>query len=146
MRAIAVVMGAAITSFNVGVADATVRIRDDMGGSLTEYESRFASMQRSGERVVIDGACYSACTMLLGMFSRDRVCVTPKAVLGFHAAWDFDEAGHRVTDAPATRVLMDIYPPRIRSWLVRRGGLSPQIKLLRGQKLASMYPPCREGH
>jgi hypothetical protein len=143
MRAVALVLGAVIASFSAGVADATVRITDDMGGSLTEYESRFAGMQRSGEKVVIDGPCYSACTMLLGMFSRDHVCVTPKAVLGFHAAWDFDDDGHRVTDASATRALMDIYPAPIRSWLVRRGGLSPQIKLLRGQKLASMYPLCR---
>jgi len=110
---------------------------------MTEYASRFARMQRSGERVVIDGGCYSACTMLLGMLSSDRVCVTPNAVLGFHAAWSFNEAGQRVTNASATRTLIDTYPPHIRAWLARSGGLSPQMKFLRGQKLASMYRLCR---
>jgi len=110
---------------------------------MPAYASRFSSMQQRGERVVIDGPCYSACTMLLGMLSRDQVCVTRKAVLGFHAAFNFDEAGHRVTNTTATRALMGIYPPEIRSWLARRGGLSLQMKLLHGQKLASMYPLCR---
>jgi hypothetical protein len=142
-RAIAVVMGAAVASFSVGAADATVRISDDRGGLMAEYASRFASMQQSGERVVVDGPCYSACTMLLGMLSRDRICVTPRAVLGFHAAWNFDGAGRQVTSLSATRVLIDTYPPYIRSWLARHGGLSPQIKVLRGRELASMYPLCR---
>ncbi len=81
--------------------------------------------------------------MLLGMLSRDRVCVTPNAVLGFHAAWNFDESGHRVTSAFATQALTNIYPPDIRSWLARRGGLSPHMKFLRGQELGLLYPLCR---
>lgn len=143
MRAIVVVIGAAIGSLSVGAADATVRIRNDMGGLMDQYASRFASMRQSGERIVIDGPCYSACTMLLGMLPPDQFCVTPNAVLGFHAAWRFDGAGHQVTDASATRALIGIYPPRIQSWLARRGGLSPHLKLLRGPVLASMYPLCR---
>lgn len=142
-RAIAVVMGAAIASFGIGAADATVRISDDRGGLMAEYATRFANMRQSGERVVIDGPCYSACTMLLGMLSRDRVCVTPRAVLGFHAAWNRDAAGRQVTSGPATQTLLDTYPHHIRSWLAQHGGLSPQIKVLRGRELASMYPPCR---
>src|ERR1700756_5394863 len=97
MRSLAVLAGAVLTTLTIGSADATMRIRDDMGGLMTDYASRFATMRQSGERVVIDGPCYSACTMLLGMLSRDQVCVTPNAVLGFHAAWNFDDSGHRVT-------------------------------------------------
>jgi hypothetical protein len=136
-------MGAVIAALTFGSAEATVRIRDDMGGLMAEYASRFATMRETGERVVIAGPCYSACTMLLGMLSRDQVCVTPNAVLGFHAAWDMDDTGHRVTSAAGTQTLIEIYPPRIRSWIARRGGLSPHIKLLRGRELAAMYPPCR---
>jgi hypothetical protein len=127
MRAIAVVMGVVIAALTFGSAEATVRIRDDMGGLMTEYASRFATMRERGEKVVIDGPCYSACTMLLGMLPRDQVCVTSNAVLGFHAAWNFDDGGHRVTSASATQALIDIYPPRIRSWIARRGGLSPLL-------------------
>jgi hypothetical protein len=99
-------------------------------------------VRASGEKVVIDGPCYSACTMLLGMLPREQVCVTPRAVLGFHAAWNFDESGRRVTSAQATRALLDIYPPRVRGWIARRGGLSPTLKLMRGRELAGMYPMC----
>ena len=143
MRSIAVLAGAVLAALTIFPADATVRIRDDMGGLMTEYASRFANMRESREKVVIDGPCYSACTMLLGMLSRDQVCVTPNAVLGFHAAWNFDDSGHRVTSASATQALIDIYPPRIRSWLAKRGGLSPHMKYLRGHELASIYPACR---
>ena len=142
MRSIAVLAGAVAAALMVDSADATVRIRDDMGGLMADYASRFANMRQSGEKVVIDGPCYSACTMLLGMLSREQVCVTPNAVLGFHAAWNFDDAGHRVTSASATQALIDIYPPRIRSWIARRGGLSPHMRYLRGSELASMYPIC----
>src|SRR5262245_24609416 len=55
MRAIAVVMGAVIAVLTFGSAEATVRIRDDMGGLMTEYASRFATMRNRGEKVVIDG-------------------------------------------------------------------------------------------
>ncbi len=144
MRAIAIVMGAVIVALTVvGSADATVRIRDDMGGLMTDYASRFANMRHSGEKVVIDGPCYSACTMLLGMLSREQVCVTPNAVLGFHAAWNFDDSGHRVTSASATQALIDIYPPRIRSWIARRGGLSPHMKYLRAHDPAPLNPISR---
>jgi hypothetical protein len=81
--------------------------------------------------------------MLLGMVSREQVCVTRHAVLGFHAAWNLDETGHKVTSTTATRALIDIYPSRIRSWLARHGGLSAQFKYLRGDELASIYPLCR---
>ena len=143
MRSIAVLVGAVLAALTICPADATVRIRDDMGGLMTEYASRFANMRESREKVVIDGPCYSACTMLLGMLTRDQVCVTPNAVLGFHAAWNFDDSGHKVTSASATQALIDIYPPRIRSWLAKRGGLSPHMKYLRGSELASIYPACR---
>src|SRR5215475_2664011 len=132
MRATAVVMGAILAALTFGTADATMRIRDDMGGLMTDYASRFSSMRQSGEKVVIDGPCYSACTMLLGMLPRDQVCVTPNAVMGFHAAWNFDDNGHRVTSTSATQQLIDMYPPRVRSWIARRGGLSPHMKYMRG--------------
>ena len=143
MRALGILAAAVVSALTIGSADATVRIRDDMGGLMTEYASRFANMRERGEKVVIDGPCFSACTMLLGMLSHEQVCVTPNAVLGFHAAWNFDDTGHRVTSVSATQTLIDIYPPRIRSWIARRGGLSPHMKFLRGRELAAMYPACR---
>ena len=77
-------------------ASATMVITADGGGSINQYEQRYATVRESGERVVIDGLCSSACTMVLGMVPRDRVCVTPNALLGFHAAWFPDMDGGRV--------------------------------------------------
>jgi hypothetical protein len=145
MRPAIVLLAAVITALTFGSANATMRIADDMGGLMTEYASRFSAVRDSGEKVVIDGPCYSACTMLLGMLPREQVCVTQNAVLGFHAAWNFDESGHRVTSASATRTLYDIYPSRVRSWIAKRGGLQPQMKFLRGRELAAMYPMCGGG-
>jgi hypothetical protein len=38
-----------------------VRIEDDRGGLLGEYLLKFATIRDSGERIMIDGSCYSAC-------------------------------------------------------------------------------------
>ena len=69
-------------------AFATVRVNDDRGGQIGEYLAKYQALRVSGEQVVIDGICASACTMLLGAIRRNRMCVTPRAVLEFHAAWD----------------------------------------------------------
>src|SRR3954454_22912131 len=68
-------------------ASATVRITDDWGGQIGGYLDRFKSVRDSGEKVIIDGPCMSACTLVLGVVPGDRICVTSRARLGFHAAW-----------------------------------------------------------
>jgi hypothetical protein len=37
---------------------------------------------------------------------------------------------------------MSIYPEHVRSWIARRGGLSPRMKYLAGRELAAMYHTC----
>ena len=140
---IAALFGAAVAALTISNASATVRIRADPGGQIGPYLENLAVLRSSGERVIIDGPCLSACTMVLGILPREQVCVTHNAVLGFHAAWNYNGHGRRVTSAVATQALIDIYPPPIRSWLARRGGLSPTMKFLRGRELAAMYPACR---
>ena len=67
-----------------------VRILASPGGAVVPYIELFEGVRRSGERVVIDGPCYSACTLVLSMLPRSQICVTPRAVLGFHAARAID--------------------------------------------------------
>jgi hypothetical protein len=110
---------------------------------MDSYAARYAALRHSGEPVIVDGPCLSACTMLLGMLPRQQVCMTNNAVLGFHAAWRPDPYGNRVVSASATRALMGTYPPRIRSWIARRGGLKPKMIFLRGRELSGMYAMCR---
>ena len=125
------------------MANAAVRISGDPGGRIGTYLDAFAALRASGERVIIDGACLSACTMVLGMIPRERICVTSRARLGFHAAWMPGQHGRPVIHRTATQLLMETYPPNIRKWISRRGGLKKNMIYLRGRELARMYPRCR---
>jgi len=134
---------AALTGvLTVSPASATIRIAGDGGGQLGAYVQRHEAMRQSGERVVIDGPCFSACTMVLGAIPRNRICVTSRAVLGFHAAYDLDQDGRQVTSRGGTALLMNSYPQHVRNWIARRGGLSRKMMFLSGRGLSSMYAPC----
>jgi hypothetical protein len=126
----------------ISPASATIRIAGDAGGQIGAYLARHQAMRQSGERVVIDGPCLSACTMVLGAIPRNRICVTSRALLGFHAAYDLDQSGSQVTSRGGTSLLMNNYPRPIRGWIARRGGLSPEMKFLGGRELSSMYVSC----
>jgi hypothetical protein len=100
-------------------------------------------MRASGERIIIDGPCLSACTLLTGIVPRDHVCVTNRAVLGFHAASYYNDVSRSLVPTRAgTRLVMWLYPPEIRAWINRHGGLTPLLITMRGRDLAAFYPPC----
>src|SRR5258708_29892856 len=80
--------------------------------------------------------------MVLGLVPRNRVCATPNAVLGFHAAWMYDDSGKRVASASGTRDLMETYPAAVRAWIERNGGLKPKMMYLRGRALPPIPAPC----
>src|SRR6266852_6411610 len=109
---------------------AVTRIRDDMGGPLGRYLRMFAAMRDSGERVIIDGNCFSACT-LVTIIPRERICITQRAVLGFHAGWVDGQTGQRVISAEGTRLLYQLYPQTIRRWIVGHGGLGARTIVLK---------------
>ena len=124
-------------------SDAMTRIAGDMGGPLGEYLLMFAAMRDSGEQVMIDGSCLSACTLVTALIPRDRICITERAMLGFHAGWFENKAGERVTSPTGTRVLYLMYPPIIRNWIDRQGGLGKRTIILEGRELAAVYRYCR---
>ena len=124
-------------------ASATMVITADAGGPISHYEQRYAMVRATGETVVIDGRCFSACTMVLGLVPRGQVCVTARARLGFHAAWFPDMAGGRVMSRQHTQRLHDSYPEPVRHWIARRGGLSAQMLVLEGRELRAILPACR---
>src|SRR5450759_1675793 len=74
-------------------AHAEVRILASPGGQVGPFLDLFEQVRASGERVVIDGPCLSACTLVLSMVPNDRICITRKAILGFHAARSVDRQG-----------------------------------------------------
>ena len=109
---------------------------------MEDYTARFRQVRDSGDSVVINGTCMSACTMVLGMVPHDRICATTNAALGFHAAWEFNKSGDRIASPSGTRELMKAYPASVRAWIVRHGGLSPNMIFLRGRDLAGIVKPC----
>jgi hypothetical protein len=137
-----IVTGAVLAVLASQPALAVVRISNDAGGQIGPYLDRLATLRSSGESVVIDGPCLSACTLLLGIIPRERICVTSRASLGFHAAWKPDASGHKRLSPEGTRALWKIYPANVRAWLSRRGGLKTSMVYLRGNELASMYTTC----
>src|SRR6266513_4536666 len=94
----------------VRASDAAVRIGQDRGGRIGTYVDKYQGLRTSGEMVIIDGLCASACTIILGAVAHDKICVTSHATLGFHAAWDFGTNGRAITNAEATQMLYSMYP------------------------------------
>src|ERR1700720_406945 len=126
-----------------GSAAAEVRIKGSPGGQIGEFLDLFEEVRASGERVVIDGPCLSACTLVLSVVPSDRICVTRRAILGFHAARSLDRRGRMYAEPEASELVLDAYPSAVRGWIRHRGGLSSRLLLLRGRDLAAIYPSCR---
>src|SRR5262245_14165176 len=144
MKLARIVIGALLLGAFVQSSYAVTRIEDDKGGSLGKYLLMFAAIRDSGDRVVIDGSCFSACTLVAAMIPKDRICITERAVLGFHAGWVDDQTGKRVISVEGTQLLFQMYPADIRKWISQHGGLRRNIIVMKGRDLANMYRAC--GH
>ena len=85
-------------------------IREDAGGSVHDYVIAVNLATLRGDQVRIAGRCASACTMYLA-----TACVTPRAVLQFHAARN--EATGKI-DRAVTRDMAAYYPAPLRKWFM----------------------------
>jgi hypothetical protein len=122
---------------------ADFRILSSSGGEVSSYLAVFARVRQSGDRVIIDGPCLSACTLVLSTIPKNRICVTRRAVLGFHAPKYVDPRSGRMSRSPeATRIVTQSYPAGVRAWIKKRGGLTQKVIYLRGRELAALYPHC----
>ncbi len=138
---------ALLSLFVATAAQADLRITRDTGGFVETYKAKYEAVRDGGGRVVIDGVCNSACTMVLGIVPRNRICVTPRASLGFHQAYYHTSYtfGIKVASEEGTSELMAFYPAEVRDWLKRRGGLTTEMKRIRnGEELWKIANPCPE--
>ena len=142
MKFVTGLLAAVLLLAGVGASHAAVRIADDRGGQIGTYVTQFQRLRSSGESVIIDGLCASACTIVLGAVPRGKICVTSRATLGFHAAYDFGTNGRTSTNREGTMLLYSMYPRSVQRWIAARGGLTPQMIFLSGKALQSMYKPC----
>jgi hypothetical protein len=138
-----ILLAAVLGALALPPAQAEVRILGSVGGQVGPFMDLFERVRDSGERVVIDGPCLSACTLVLDLVPNDRICVTRRAILGFHAARSIDRRGRVYAEPEASEVVLAAYPAAVRDWIRRRGGLTSRLLLLRGRELASIYPTCR---
>src|SRR5713101_9637835 len=110
IRCLTALLAAALLLGGVRARDAVVRIVEDRGGRIETYVDKYQGVRNSGEMVIIDGYCASACTIVLGTVPHERICVTSRAMLGFHAAWDSVSHGRKITNPEATQTLYSMYP------------------------------------
>jgi hypothetical protein len=110
----------------------TIDVFDNHGGSVAEYNARWAEFAARGVSVRIVGPCQSACTVLLGHIPRSRICVTPAASFGFHLA----------LLPSATAILWNSYQADIRAWINRHGGLQRDFIWLRAPETFRFFHRC----
>lgn len=129
-------LAALIMLASMGTAQADIRIGNDDGGVVQEYAGRVAAARFSGQRVVIDGRCASACTLYLNL-PRNQICATARAIFIFHTATD-KQLG--LPDWRANERLMDTYPSHVRIAIAQRGGLWLKPITIKG---TALVPACR---
>src|SRR5581483_1474141 len=137
-------LGAAL-ALPPAAAGADYRITRDHGGDVEKYKATYTRLRDKGERVIIDGICNSACTLVLGIVPLSRICATPRASLGFHQAY-YDKSltfGVKVTSYAGTADLMSYYPDSVKDWIERHGGLTSEMKKVKnGPELWAILDPC----
>jgi len=137
------VLAVALWAIASMLAHAEVRILASPGGEVGPFVDLFEKVRDTGERVVIDGPCLSACTLVLSVVPENRICVTRRAMLGFHAARSIDRRGRIHAEPEASKIVLAAYPDPIRAWINSRGGLTSRLLVLRGRELKAIYPSCR---
>jgi hypothetical protein len=112
-----------------------IRIAFDEGGPIDFYLYRWASYRGTGVQVIIDGACFSACTMFTSL---PTVCITERAILLFH----------RGTNKRATKVMRSFWPPELRVLVDVYGALprndSDQFISIGFEELKIILPICHK--
>jgi hypothetical protein len=129
-------------------AQAVVRISDDRGGRIKAYILKYEWLRIAGEKIVIDGMCASACTLVLGIIPPDKLCATSQASFGFHQGYNLDYAASgmpvQTVNPEATKLMSQYYPASIAHWIRRHKGLPPPEGMLwlKGPELAQLVPTC----
>lgn len=99
-------------------------ILKDFGGILSEYEREASRLLATGEHVIVDGPCESACTVKVLSLPAGQACATARGTFGFH--WASDGQFGLPSRLGTMKVMMS-YPPAVQAWLEARGGLGPEV-------------------
>jgi hypothetical protein len=122
----------------------TVTIAGDRGGMVGDYLKRYQQQVEKGATFRIDGECLSACTLVLAWADRDRVCVTRRAVLGFHQSHDVRIGRITAESRRTTAFMLANYPTKVADYIAAHGGLPQPAGMLwvKGDALRGLVKPC----
>jgi hypothetical protein len=116
--------------------------RDDHdGGDIDVFAAKYEKIKKSGRKVVIDGLCFSACTIVASL-PKDQVCVTPRASLAVHMATTEDG---RLDVEYTQKAVKKYYPPALQEWIKKHGGLEAEPKYVKGDDLLTIFNSCKKG-
>jgi hypothetical protein len=127
-------------------AHQTKTIKKNMGGLIDKQVAAYKKDARRGTHFVIDGYCASACTTILGIIPRERVCVTEKAALGFHSGYYWTPFW-RIHSSKATQQMWSYDPPEVQAELIAthfwNGGLGQKHLDMMWIYASRFYPLCQ---
>ena len=128
----------------------------DGGGTMAEYYSRARIMNKA--KVIIDGPCLSACTLFLSQKFALDLCITERALFGFHKPYKVSPAdGEPMVFASLepeadiwwTEEFYSVMPRHIQKWL--EGKYVPSVTAGDPVSLFLLYtgddiiPACEDG-
>lgn len=116
-------------------------IKDDLGGIIYDFAEKYTRVAADGEPVRIEGECTSACTLVFGIVPNDRICITSRALLGVHLAYNW-KGQRQVNASQAMTVRMLQYPTWLRRWIKRHGGLRTKPIYVLNKELRKHYGLC----
>ena len=116
-------------------------VRFSAGGEIGSFKAAAREINRTGRRVIIDGACLSACAVLADE-ARGWVCVTSKARFGFHKGYVL-----RLPTAGGPPRLVKRFTPShsrdIAGWVRKNGGYpSRGFKVMTPRAAKQIWRPC----
>lgn len=114
-----------------------VSIGSDRGGYVINYGLRMLRWRQNGTQVRFSGKCQSACTLYLGLASR-QTCISSGASFSFHLPYGASRRGNKV----ARDFMMRNYPGWVKSWIRSQGGLSGGIKTMSYGYASRFIKPC----
>ena len=134
---------ASILAPKAGFADdRTIYISHDPGGDLGLYQVKAQVARELNLKVVIDGVCASACTLLIGLPS-SQVCVTARARLHFHKArLKRPVANGRRLLRKANHMMLAAYPAGVQNWIARKGGLTNRMLKMESSEVLQFFRRC----
>lgn len=105
------------------------------GGAIDLFSAQAREILAEHTRVIIDGPCLSACTLLVDI-ARDNVCLTSRALLGYHQ-WSRGDGAHG---------LMVYSTPGLNEYIAAHGGEptpdSGHLLMLNFHEASRFYRAC----